>query len=181
MQVSPIKLSLKDVVISRPSSCEPSSSSCDTPREEPTTPREEPPRPARSKALPPSMDDNASFPPGLDISRDLEVRITQVISLVMGFVVTLFSLQITDESEAEPSPVKKATRLSFRGPGGLGSPLQEAGSGGRRQVVPGAGGQGDLSSPEGISGLLKGDLSSVQGISSLLRYFSQALLWDTQW
>ena len=98
MQVSPIKLCLKDVVISRPSSCEPSSSSCDTPREDATTPREDPAitprsRPARSKALPPSMDDNASFPPGLDISRDLEVRINLVVGfvadIVVGFVITI--------------------------------------------------------------------------------------------
>ena len=99
MQVSPIKLSLKDVVISRPSSCEPSSSSCDTPREDPTTPRQDPPRPASSKALPPSMDDNASFPPGLDISRDLEVRTTRVI----GFVVTLLFPPFRSLTSPRPS------------------------------------------------------------------------------
>merc|ERR1711974_335516 len=91
-KVSPIKLSLKDVVIEPPSSSSdlPTSASSSSDHLGSTSVLDSLPTPAAPAVpLPPNTDDNATFPQTLDNS-------------------LVSDLQMTDESEAELSPVKKA-------------------------------------------------------------------------
>ena len=97
-QVSPIKLSLKDVVIEPPSSSSdlPTSASSSSDHLGGTSLLDSLPTPAAPAVpLPPNTDDNATFPQTLDNS------------LVFS------DLQMTDESEAELSPVKRRSKAAL--------------------------------------------------------------------
>ena len=96
-KVSPIKLSLKDVVIEPPSSSSdlPTSASCSSDHLGLGTSLIDSTPAAPAVPLPPNTDDNATFPQTLDNS------------LVFS------DLQMTDESEAEPSPVKRKPRAAL--------------------------------------------------------------------
>jgi len=97
-KVSPIKLSLKDVVIEPPSSSSdlPTSASSSSDHLGGTSLLDSLPTPAAPAVpLPPNTDDNATFPQTLDNS------------LVFS------DLQMTDESEAELSPVKRRSKAAL--------------------------------------------------------------------
>ena len=88
-QVSPIKLSLKDVVIEPPSSSSDLLTSTSSSSDLGSTSVVESLVPAPAIPLPPNSDDNATFPQTLDNS-------------------LVSDLQMTDESEAEQSPKKRS-------------------------------------------------------------------------
>jgi len=107
-KVSPIKLSLKDVVIEPPSSSSDQPTSASSSSDLGNTSLLDPVAPAPAIPLPPNTDDNATFPQTLDSS-------------------LVSDLLMTDESEAEPSPVKKpklASRADDTSPQAISSMLR---------------------------------------------------------